>query len=84
MNFAALIRSGATVSLVSHAFVASLKGLNVFNTAFVLADKKTASDADFERVEGVVSREQQRLSLVSVCLPQFSPLVTPPSLRLYR
>ena len=30
------------------------KGLNVFNTAYVLADKKTASDGDFERVEGVV------------------------------
>jgi len=30
------------------------KGLNIFNTAYVLADKKTASDSDFERVEGVV------------------------------
>ena len=32
------------------------KGLNVFNTAYVLADKKTASDGDFERVEGVVRK----------------------------
>ena len=30
------------------------KGLNVFNTAYVLADKETATDTDFERVEGVV------------------------------
>ena len=27
------------------------KGLNVFNTAYVLADQKTASDGDYERVE---------------------------------
>ncbi|CAB9512723.1 Puromycin-sensitive aminopeptidase [Seminavis robusta] len=33
------------------------KGLNVFNTAYVLADKDTASDADFERVEGVIGHE---------------------------
>ena len=33
------------------------KGLNVFNTAFVLADQKTATDADFERVEGVIGHE---------------------------
>lgn len=30
------------------------KGLNVFNTAYVLADKETAADTDFERVESVV------------------------------
>jgi aminopeptidase N len=30
------------------------KGLNVFNTAYVLADEKTATDVDFERVEGVI------------------------------
>jgi aminopeptidase N len=33
------------------------KGLNVFNTALVLADQKTATDADFERVEGVIGHE---------------------------
>lgn len=33
------------------------KGLNVFNTAYVLADKKTATDVDFERVEGVIGHE---------------------------
>jgi aminopeptidase N len=33
------------------------KGLNVFNTAYVLADQKTATDTDFERVEGVIGHE---------------------------
>jgi aminopeptidase N len=33
------------------------KGLNVFNTAYVLADEKTATDTDFERVEGVIGHE---------------------------
>mmetsp|Transcript_2792 Transcript_2792/g.5820 ORF Transcript_2792/g.5820 Transcript_2792/m.5820 type:complete len:882 (+) Transcript_2792:33-2678(+) len=31
--------------------------LNVFNTAYVLADEKTASDVDYERVEGVIGHE---------------------------
>lgn len=34
-----------------------LQGLNVFNTAYVLADKDTATDGDFERVEGVIGHE---------------------------
>lgn len=33
------------------------KGLNVFNTAYVLADNKTATDADFEGVERVIAHE---------------------------
>jgi len=33
------------------------KGLNVFNTAYVLADPKTASDGDYSRVEGVIGHE---------------------------
>ncbi|KAL7571498.1 hypothetical protein ACA910_020918 [Epithemia clementina (nom. ined.)] len=33
------------------------KGLNVFNTAYVLADQKTATDVDFEHVEGVIAHE---------------------------
>merc|ERR1719353_1680562 len=33
------------------------KGLNVFNTAYVLADQKTAADEDYERVEGVIGHE---------------------------
>ena len=33
------------------------KGLNVFNTAYVLADEKTASDGDYERVEAVIGHE---------------------------
>eukprot|EP00746_Dinoflagellata_sp_MGD_P155676 gnl/MRDRNA2_/MRDRNA2_85499_c0_seq1.p1 gnl/MRDRNA2_/MRDRNA2_85499_c0~~gnl/MRDRNA2_/MRDRNA2_85499_c0_seq1.p1 ORF type:complete len:883 (-),score=191.36 gnl/MRDRNA2_/MRDRNA2_85499_c0_seq1:1026-3674(-) len=33
------------------------KGLNVFNTALLLADPKTATDADYERIEGVVGHE---------------------------
>jgi aminopeptidase N len=33
------------------------KSLNVFNTAYVLADKATATDSDFERVEGVIAHE---------------------------
>jgi hypothetical protein len=38
------------------------KGLNVFNTAYVLADEKTASDVDFERVEGVIGKHATPLS----------------------
>eukprot|EP00536_Pseudo-nitzschia_multiseries_P005788 jgi/Psemu1/318729/estExt_fgenesh1_pm.C_1150001 len=33
------------------------KGLNVFNTAYVLADPSTATDSDYERVEGVIGHE---------------------------
>lgn len=33
------------------------KGLNVFNTAYVLADPNTATDTDYERVEGVIGHE---------------------------
>lgn len=33
------------------------KGLNVFNTAYVLADPETATDTDYERVEGVIGHE---------------------------
>lgn len=33
------------------------KGLNVFNTAYVLADPATASDTDYERIEGVIGHE---------------------------
>jgi len=33
------------------------KGLNVFNTAYVLADPTTATDGDYERVEGVIGHE---------------------------
>lgn len=33
------------------------KGLNVFNTAYVLADPATATDGDFELVEGVIAHE---------------------------
>jgi aminopeptidase N len=33
------------------------KGLNIFNTAYVLADQKTATDPDFERVEAVIGHE---------------------------
>jgi len=33
------------------------KGLNVFNTACVLAKPSTATDADYERVQGVVAHE---------------------------
>lgn len=31
----------------------ALQGLNVFNTAYVLANPATATDTDYERVEGV-------------------------------
>jgi aminopeptidase N len=30
------------------------KGLNVFNTAYTLADLATATDTDFERIEAVI------------------------------
>lgn len=33
------------------------KGLNIFNTAYVLADQETATDTDYERVEGVIGHE---------------------------
>ena len=33
------------------------KGLNVFNTAAVLAKQTTATDADYERVQGIVAHE---------------------------
>merc|ERR1719215_1020887 len=33
------------------------KGLNVFNTAYVLADPVTASDLDYQRIEGVIGHE---------------------------
>lgn len=33
------------------------KGLNIFNTAYVLADQATATDSDFERVQGVIGHE---------------------------
>jgi len=33
------------------------KGLNVFNTAAVLAKPSTATDADYERVQGIVAHE---------------------------
>ncbi len=33
------------------------KGLNIFNSKFILADMETASDGDLERVEGIVAHE---------------------------
>jgi aminopeptidase N len=33
------------------------KGLNIFNSSLLLADPATATDADFERIEGVVAHE---------------------------
>ncbi|MGC6484972.1 MAG: aminopeptidase N [Candidatus Puniceispirillales bacterium] len=33
------------------------KGLNIFNSKFILADDETASDDDLERVEGIVAHE---------------------------
>lgn len=33
------------------------KGLNIFNTKYVLANKRTATDADFEDVERVIAHE---------------------------
>jgi len=33
------------------------KGLNIFNSAYVLADADTATDADFEAIESVVAHE---------------------------
>jgi len=33
------------------------KGLNVFNTALTLADPKSATDSDYERIESVVGHE---------------------------
>ena len=33
------------------------KGLNIFNSAYVLADEATATDADFEAIESIVGHE---------------------------
>ncbi|MEL7030983.1 MAG: aminopeptidase N [Pseudomonadota bacterium] len=33
------------------------KGLNIFNSAYVLADETTATDADFEAIESIVGHE---------------------------
>lgn len=33
------------------------KGLNIFNSAYVLADAKTATDTDYERILGVIAHE---------------------------
>ena len=33
------------------------KGLNIFNSKFILADEETASDADLDRVEAIVAHE---------------------------
>jgi aminopeptidase N len=33
------------------------KGLNIFNSAYVLANPKTATDSDFENIEGVIGHE---------------------------
>ncbi len=33
------------------------KGLNVFNTKYVLADRETATDGDFDGIEGVIAHE---------------------------
>ncbi|WP_324262075.1 aminopeptidase N [Altererythrobacter sp. H2] len=33
------------------------KGLNVFNTKYVLADRETANDADYDAIEGVIAHE---------------------------
>ena len=33
------------------------KGLNVFNTRYVLADPETATDGDYDGIEGVIAHE---------------------------
>ena len=33
------------------------KGLNIFNSAYVLADPKTATDIDYERILAVIAHE---------------------------
>ena len=33
------------------------KGLNIFNTKYVLADRETATDGDYDAVEGVIAHE---------------------------
>ncbi|HEY2707011.1 MAG TPA: aminopeptidase N [Caulobacteraceae bacterium] len=33
------------------------KGLNIFNSSLLLADPKTATDVDYERIEGVIAHE---------------------------
>ncbi|WP_414718003.1 M1 family aminopeptidase, partial [Thioclava sp. UBA3469] len=33
------------------------KGLNIFNSKWVLASPETATDADYERIEGIIAHE---------------------------
>ncbi|MBU2648139.1 aminopeptidase N, partial [bacterium] len=33
------------------------KGLNIFNSSFILAKQETATDTDFERIQGVIAHE---------------------------
>lgn len=40
-----------------YAFTRENKGLNIFNSAYVLADSKSATDTDYERILGVIGHE---------------------------
>ncbi len=33
------------------------KGLNIFNTKFILADQKTATDMDYQQIQGIIGHE---------------------------
>lgn len=44
-------------TLTSRITSLSRQGLNVFNTALTLADPKSATDSDYERIESVVGHE---------------------------
>ncbi len=45
------------IFLISIFFPICRQGLNVFNTAYVLADPKSATDTDYERIESVIGHE---------------------------
>jgi len=50
---------GYMIVAVSHFNMGAMenKGLNIFNTQFVLARPDTATDADYEHIEGVIAHE---------------------------
>src|SRR3546814_5410498 len=56
------------------------KGLNIFNSRYILADPETATDADYDAVEGVRSEEHtselqslMRISYAVFCLKKNIP-----------
>ena len=52
------------------------KGLNIFNSAYVLADPKSATDTDYERILGVIGNHTHTNFLLTQYYPSTISLVT--------